>query len=133
MQRGPDRTPLPALLVILAILGYILIVAIIVWRVGWLRPAGITRFGGWQVWLAALVLRWGSIWPGVILYTLMAMIPIIPTDFTHTLVIRDFSTAYVRLALFELPLVLFGIWLLLRTPPARAAPPAQLEEVKNAP
>jgi hypothetical protein len=67
--------------------------------------------------MGALVLRWGSIWPGVVLYTLMNLIPIIPTDFTHTLYTRDPMMVFVRLSLFELPLVLFGIWLLLRVPP----------------
>ena len=47
----------------------------------------------------------------------MNLIPIIPTDFTHTLYSRDPMMAFVTLSLFELPLVLFGIWLLLRVPP----------------
>jgi membrane protease YdiL (CAAX protease family) len=29
-------------------------VLLLIWRIGWLGPAGITRAGGWQVWLLAL-------------------------------------------------------------------------------
>lgn len=68
------------------------------------------------IWLGALVLRWGSIWPGVILHTLMLLVPIIPTEFTHNLWVFDHKAAAVRLVLFELPLAIFGMWLLLRTP-----------------
>ena len=73
------------------------------------------------IWLAALVLRWGSIWPGIILSTLINLTPIIATDFTRTLQTRYGWPVSTWLILFEIPLVLLGIWLILRTPPRPAA------------
>ena len=68
------------------------------------------------IWLAALVLRWGSIWPGVMLYTLINLVPSLIPDFFDRLNVPDPMAAYVRLCLFELPLVIFGVWLLMHTP-----------------
>jgi len=64
------------------------------------------------IWFAAIVLRWGSIWPTVLLH-------VVPNWVLRTkaLSIPDFygtSNSYILAVLFGLPLVVWGVWLILR-------------------
>ena len=52
---NPNPTLMPQLMIrSLALLGYLLFVVVILWRVDWMRAAGILRLGSWQVWLVAV-------------------------------------------------------------------------------
>lgn len=78
------------------------------------------------IWMGALVLRWGTIWPGVAIHAFsnavvnigaLAMIGFAPS-----------TGAFLLAAVLELPLVLLGIWWFLRLPlagkPASGEPQA---------
>jgi hypothetical protein len=52
---NPNPTLMPQLMIrSLALLGYLLFVVVILWRVGWMRADGILRLGSWQIWLVAV-------------------------------------------------------------------------------
>jgi membrane protease YdiL (CAAX protease family) len=66
------------------------------------------------IWMGAMVLRWGSIWPGVVIHALSNAVVNV-----GALAVPDFApptSAFLLAALFEIPLVLLGIWWLLRLP-----------------
>ncbi|MFN2225332.1 MAG: lysostaphin resistance A-like protein [Anaerolineae bacterium] len=74
------------------------------------------------IWLGALVLRGGSLWPAVIIHAWSNMVVNI-----GALAVPDYvppTEAFVVAALLELPLMLLGAWWLLRRPlPAVPQPP----------
>ena len=66
------------------------------------------------LWWGAIVLRWGSLWPVIVLHGL-SNLSVQVKGLTST-PIEPAATAYIRGTLLELPLVIFGLWLLLRMP-----------------
>jgi membrane protease YdiL (CAAX protease family) len=78
------------------------------------------------IWMGALVLRWGTIWPGVAIHALSNAVVNV-----GALAVPDFApptSAFLLAALFEMPLVLLGIWWFLHLPlaggPASGEPQA---------
>jgi membrane protease YdiL (CAAX protease family) len=70
------------------------------------------------LWLGALVVRWGSIWPGVAIHAASNMVVNI-----GALAVPDFvpaTSAFVVATLMEVPLLLLGVWWLRHVPVACA-------------
>jgi membrane protease YdiL (CAAX protease family) len=66
------------------------------------------------IWLGALVLRWGSIWPGVAIHAASNMVVNI-----GALAVPDFvpaTSAFVVALLMEVPLLLWALWMLWHGP-----------------
>ena len=66
------------------------------------------------IWWGVMVLQWRSLWPVILLHSL-SNISVLVKGITSTY-IEPAVAAYGRAALLEMPLVVLGIWLLLRTP-----------------
>jgi membrane protease YdiL (CAAX protease family) len=66
------------------------------------------------LWWGALVLRWGSLWPVIVLHGLSNLV--VQVKGLTSISIEPATMAYIRGTLLELPLVIFGVWLLLRMP-----------------
>ncbi len=87
------------------------------------------------IWMGALVLRWGTIWPGVAIHAFSNAVVNI-----GALAVIDFApstSAFLLAALLEIPLVLLGIWWLLRLPlvgnPASGEPQAPEQSHRELP
>ena len=68
------------------------------------------------LWAGALVLLTGSLWPAVLMHFTANAFPMIKG--LSSAWIDPAYLGYLRNALFDLPLVLLGLWLVLRQPPA---------------
>ncbi|MBN2389695.1 MAG: CPBP family intramembrane metalloprotease [Anaerolineae bacterium] len=66
------------------------------------------------LWWGVLVLRWSSLWPVIVLHGLSNLA--VQVKGLTGASIEPAAMAYIRGTLLELPLVLFGMWLLLRMP-----------------
>ena len=64
------------------------------------------------LWWGALVVRWGSLWPVIVLHGLSNLA--VQAKGLTSASIEPVSMGYIRGTLMELPLVIFGVWLLLR-------------------
>ncbi len=84
-------------------------------------------FGG--IWMGAMVLRWGTLWPGVAIHALSNAVVNV-----GALAVPAFAppaSAFLLAAMFEIPLMLLGIWWFLRLPlaeesEARTSSPREL-------
>jgi membrane protease YdiL (CAAX protease family) len=66
------------------------------------------------IWWGAIVLKWKSLWPVIVLHGLSnasVLIKGLSSSYVEPAV-----AAYMRATLLEMPLLIFGVWLLLRTP-----------------
>ncbi len=66
------------------------------------------------VWYAAIVLRWGSLWSVILIHAITNNIFLVKGLSTAT--VQPEILAYTRAALAELPLMMIGLWLLMKTP-----------------
>jgi membrane protease YdiL (CAAX protease family) len=66
------------------------------------------------IWWGALVVGWGSVWPVVILHA--ASNAAVAIHGLTNPFIEPATTGYLRVTLFELPLVVLGIWILMQMP-----------------
>ena len=66
------------------------------------------------IWWGVMVLRWGSLWPVIVLHGL-SNVSVLAKGISSAY-IEPVTTAYARATLLEIPLVALGLWLLLRTP-----------------
>ena len=64
------------------------------------------------LWWGALVVRWGSLWPVIVLHSLSNLV--VQVKGLTSASIEPATMGYIRGTLLELPLVVFGVWLLLR-------------------
>jgi membrane protease YdiL (CAAX protease family) len=65
-------------------------------------------------WWAALVLKWGSIWPAVVTHFITNLI--VGVQGLSTSIIEPIIFAYISITLFSLPLGIIGVWLILKLP-----------------
>lgn len=66
------------------------------------------------IWWGVIVLRWKSLWPTIMLHGLSNASVLIKG--VSSAYIEPVTTAYIRATALELPLLILGLWLLLRTP-----------------
>jgi membrane protease YdiL (CAAX protease family) len=66
------------------------------------------------IWWGAIVLRWENLWPTIVLHGLSNASVLIKGLSSAS--IEPVTTAYIRATVFEIPLLILGLWLLLRTP-----------------
>lgn len=72
------------------------------------------------VWYAAVVLRWGSLWPVILLHGLSNLV-VLAGGFAMAPAVAEVEGT-LRATLFELPLMIWGVWLLWRTAPRPVVP-----------
>jgi membrane protease YdiL (CAAX protease family) len=85
-------------------------------------------FAAWQVlhafllavWLGTLVLRWHSIWPAVAVHSCLNVVSVVTTWSSRGS--ETAVSAYVFPILMQLPLVIFGVFLLLQSKPRPVVP-----------
>jgi membrane protease YdiL (CAAX protease family) len=65
------------------------------------------------IWWGVMVLRWGSLWPVIVLHSLSNISVLVKG--MSSAYIEPATTAYARATLLEVPLLALGVWLLLRT------------------
>ena len=66
------------------------------------------------IWWGVIVLRWESLWPAIVLHGLSNASVL--TKGISSAYIEPATTAYIRATLLEIPLLVLGVWLLLRAP-----------------
>ena len=72
------------------------------------------------IWYAALVLRWGSLWPVIVIHAVTNNIFLVKG--LSTVMVQPEVMAYTRAALAEVPLLLIGVWLLMKIPLRKTLP-----------
>ena len=83
------------------------------------------------IWMGALVLRWGTLWPGVAIHAFSNVVVNI-----GALAVIDFApstSAFLLAAVLEIPLVLLGIWWFLRLPLAGEPPTVEPQAPAGSP